>query len=207
MSKLSCLVDKWGRKEKGTQKNTKGDGSDKRINGMWTTSKAKDVTGNSKILTIRPIILTIRPIILTIRFKMLIFRPKIKTIRSKTLTIACCCCTDWLHHIGNHHRTMTASPKPNDTSFPLLDNTRRQGQELMVRSTGDVGVDHPGGDDHSRLSKHARGVCRHSRRRRSWWQEPRASIGDTTPTRKRVKSAMLSPRCISWFFESQSTQW
>ena len=134
------------------------------------------ITGNSKILTIRPILLTICS-------KILIFRPKIKTIRSKMLTIACCGCTDRLHHIGNNHRTMTASPRPNDT-FPLLDNTRRQGQELRVRLPGDVGVDHPGGKDRSRLSKHARGVCRRSRRRRALTRATRFCRRDDSDTKR-----------------------
>ena len=150
--------------------------------------------------------MTIRPILLTICSKILIFRPKIKTIRSKMLTIACCGCTDRLHHIGNNHRTMTASPRPNDT-FPLLDNTRRQGQELRVRLPGDVGVDHPGGKDRSRLSKHARGVCRRSRRRRALTRATRFCRRDDSDT-KRVMMAMWSPRTNSiGVFECQCAQW
>ena len=46
-----------------------------------------------------------------------------RTGNSKILTIAFCCCTDLPHRIGKRHRTMTASPRPNDMSFPPLDNT------------------------------------------------------------------------------------
>ena len=93
--------------------------------------------------------MTIRPITLTICSKILIFRPKILTIRSKILTIAFCGCTDRPHRHGKHHRTMTASSRRNDSSFRMLDNTRRPTQELRVGLTGDVGVEHPGGKDHA----------------------------------------------------------
>ena len=108
---------------------------------------------------------------------------------SKMLTIAFCCCTDRPHRHGKHHRTMTASSRLDDSSFPLLDNMRRSGQELRVRLAGDVGVEHPGGKDHSRLSKHTRGVYHRSRRRSACDKTLHVSLGVTTPTQNGPRRA------------------